>query len=110
MPFPFQESSPPAQSTSTHRVETVVFDYGRVLSGPEDPDAWAAMLSITGLDDKRLHEAYWKFRESYDRGALTGPAYWHAVAHHAGIALEQRHAAVLLAADVALWTTPNPPM
>ena len=27
-----------------------------------------------------LHAAYWAHRHDYDRGALTGPSYWHAVA------------------------------
>jgi putative hydrolase of the HAD superfamily len=68
------------------------------------------MRSTTGLDENRLHAAYWAFRHDYDRGALTGPAYWRAVAAHAGIALDEEQLTALLAADVDLWTTLNPPM
>jgi putative hydrolase of the HAD superfamily len=110
MPFPYQESPAPAAATAANRVETVLFDYGLVLSGPEDPAAWAMMLAVTGLDDERLHEAYWKFRRDYDRGALTGRAYWHAVAADAGISFDDRQIAGLLAADVDLWTNLNLPM
>ena len=42
--------------------------------------------------------------------ALTGPAYWHAVAADAGITLDAAQLAALLAADVDLWSDLNPPM
>jgi putative hydrolase of the HAD superfamily len=87
-----------------------LFDYGMVLSGPPDPTAWAVMRSITGLDEERLHSAYWAFRHDYDRGALTGLAYWRAVAAHAGITLDDAQIAALSVADVDLWTTLNAPM
>ena len=43
------------------------------------------LRAVSGLDEARLHEAYWKFRHDYDRGALTGTAYWDAVAADAGV-------------------------
>ena len=110
MPFPYAEISSFGAPAVPTRVDAVLFDYGRVLSGPPDPAAWARLRAITGLDEDRLHTAYWKYRHDYDRGALTGPAYWHAVAAHAGIALDQEQLAALLAADIDLWTTLNPPM
>lgn len=92
------------------RIDTVLFDYGMVLSGPPDPASWAKMRSIAGLGEDRLHAAYWKFRHDYDRGALTGRAYWQAVATDAGITLSDAQIAALFAADVDLWTTLNPPV
>jgi putative hydrolase of the HAD superfamily len=107
MSFPFQENLP---SATANRIDTVLFDYGMVLSGPPDPAAWTVVRSITGLDEDRLHAAYWAFRHDYDRGALTGPAYWRTVAAHTGITLNDEQIAALLAVDVDLWTVPNPPM
>lgn len=68
------------------------------------------MLAITGLDEGRLHAAYWKFRHDYDRGALTGPTYWQAVAAEASITLDAAQVTALLAADVDLWSSLNMPM
>jgi putative hydrolase of the HAD superfamily len=68
------------------------------------------MRSITGLDEDHLHASYWKFRHDYDRGALTGRAYWHAVATDAGTPFTDTQIAELLVTDVDLWTVPNPPM
>ena len=91
-------------------IDAVLFDYGQVLSTPPDPAAWARMRIITGLDESALHAAYWADRHEYDRGTLTGPAYWHAVAAHAGITLSPEQLAALLTADTDLWTSLNLPM
>jgi putative hydrolase of the HAD superfamily len=101
---------PHAENSNSARIDAVLFDYGQVLSGPPDPAAWEQMRSVTGLDEERLHAAYWAFRHDYDRAALTGRAYWHAVAEHAGIALDDAQLTSLLAADVDLWTDLNQPM
>jgi putative hydrolase of the HAD superfamily len=68
------------------------------------------MRAVTALDEPTLHAAYWAHRHDYDRGALTGPAYWHAVAAHAGIALDAGQIDALIHADTDLWTHLNPPM
>jgi putative hydrolase of the HAD superfamily len=110
MPFPYFEDSLPAQQDAVNRIDAVLFDYGQVLSNPPDPAAWARMRSIAGLGETRLHVAYWQFRHDYDRAALTGTAYWHAVADHAGITLDAAQLTALLATDVDLWTSLNLPM
>lgn len=106
MPFPYPEIPPPAAGS----VDTVLFDYGMVLSGPPDPTAWAVIRSITDLDEERLHSAYWALRHDYDRGTLTGVAYWQGVAGLTDITLSDAQITKLFAADVDMWTTPNQPM
>lgn len=91
-------------------IQAVLFDYGMVLSGPPDPAAWARMRSITGLDEPELHREYWAHRHAYDRGDLSGPAYWHKAAYGAGITLDERQLANLIAADTDLWGQINLPM
>lgn len=96
--------------SATPRIDAVLFDYGQVLTLPPDPAAWAAIASIAGLDQPRFQAAYWAFRHDYDRAALTGTAYWQAVARHAGVNCDDAQIAALKAADVALWTKLNLPM
>jgi putative hydrolase of the HAD superfamily len=96
--------------TTTHKIDTVLFDYGLVLSGPPDPAAWARMREITHLDEAPLHAAYWAHRHDYDRGALTGHAYWNSVATHAGTHFEAPQIQELIASDTDLWTHLNLPM
>jgi putative hydrolase of the HAD superfamily len=92
------------------RIDAVLFDYGQVLSGPPNAAAWAVLRAVSGLDEERLHAAYWKFRHDYDRGALTGRTYWDAVAADAGVRFDDAQVAALMAADIDVWTALNPPM
>jgi putative hydrolase of the HAD superfamily len=91
-------------------LKAILFDYGMVLSGPPRPAAWATMQRLTGLDEVRLHAAYWAPRLDYDRGIHTGSTYWRAVGEYASLALDDDAVQALLAADNALWTQPNQPM
>ena len=88
----------------------MLFDYGLVLSGPPDPAAWAEMQRLLGATDPAFHDAYWRYRHDYDRGALSGAAYWHRVAADLRRQPTPEELTGLLAADVALWTQPNQPM
>ena len=91
-------------------IEAVLFDYGLVLTGPPCAAAWARMQAVTRVPDPRFEAAYWAPRHDYDRGALTGEAYWLAVGAHAGLALEPAQVDALIDADNELWTQPNQPM
>ena len=91
-------------------IQAVLFDYGLVLTGPPGAAAWARMQTITGVGERAFEAAYWAPRLDYDRGALTGEAYWKAVGAHAGLALGDEQVHALIEADNELWTQPNQPM
>jgi len=91
-------------------VKAVLFDYGMVLSGPPDPAAWQRIRTITNLDEEPLHREYWAHRHDYDRGTLSGVAFWHKAAAGAGIALTPQQVAQLIDADTDLWSQLNQPM
>ena len=91
-------------------VQAILFDYGMVLSAPPDPAAWQRMHQITGFDEETLQRGYWKFRHAYDRGELTGIAYWNEVAASGGKTFTSEQANQLIDADTDLWTQLNPPM
>lgn len=92
------------------KLSAVLFDYGLVLTAPPDPAAWAEMKRVLAADETVFHAAYWKFRHEYDRGALTGEAYWRSVAAACGRALSEAELRELDAADTVLWTQPNAEM
>jgi putative hydrolase of the HAD superfamily len=91
-------------------VQAVLFDYGMVLSAPPDPAAWSRIRTLTGLSEEILQREYWAHRRAYDRGDLSGEAYWHKATAGAGIVLAPDQLAKLLAADVDYWSTLNLPM
>jgi putative hydrolase of the HAD superfamily len=81
-----------------------------VLSAAPDPAAWARIRTLTGLDEDILHREYWAHRHAYDRGDLTGEAYWNKAAAGAGIVLSPAQLTDIIAADTDLWSQINTPM
>jgi putative hydrolase of the HAD superfamily len=88
-------------------LRAVVFDYGMVLSGPQDPEAYAALLRISGLTSDRLDRFYWADRHAYDEGKVTGLGFWQKIVQDAGIDLSQNAIEELNLWDARMWTTEN---
>jgi putative hydrolase of the HAD superfamily len=96
-------------------IRAVLFDYGLVLSGPPDPAAQQRLQELLHAGSTDFHDAYWKYRDDYDRGILTGAAYWSRVARELhqplrSTVLDDAMLTALIDADTAVWTQPNQPM
>ncbi len=85
-------------------LRAVVFDYGRVLTGPPDPGAYAQLLRITGLSAERFDRFYWNDRHAYDLGELTGLEFWRKIVRDAGLGLSESAIAELNEWDARMWT------
>lgn len=91
-------------------LRAVVFDYGMVLTGPQDAEAYAALLRITGLGRERFEALYWVDRHAYDEGRLSGLQFWQKLLRDAGLDLPDGTAEELNHWDARMWTTTNPEM
>lgn len=91
-------------------LRAVVFDYGMVLTGPQDPEAYAALLQITGLTKERFDSLYWNDRHAYDEGKLSGIAFWRKFTRDAGMELAPSAIEELNHWDALMWTTLNTSM
>jgi putative hydrolase of the HAD superfamily len=81
-----------------------------VLTGPQGPEAHAALLRITGLLRERFESLYWADRPAYDEGKLTGIGFWQKFLREAGLPADQEMAEELNRWDARMWTTENPAM
>jgi len=91
-------------------LRAVVFDYGMVLTEPQQPEAHATLLRLTGLSQDRFEPLYWADRHAYDEGKLTGLAFWQKLLRDAGIPEEAGLVEELNLWDARMWTTQNPAM
>ena len=91
-------------------LRAVVFDYGMVLTGPQDPEAHAALQRITGLTLERFESHYWANRHAYDEGKLTGLAFWRKFIEEAALDMPAGAAEELNLWDARYWTTESPAM
>jgi len=81
-----------------------------VLSGPQDPEAYAALLRISGLPSDRLESFYWADRHAYDEGKVTGLGFWQKIVKDAGLDLSPSAIEELNLWDARMWTTENAAM
>jgi len=91
-------------------VKAVLFDYGLVLSGPPDPNAWERLKVLLDSYESVFHRAYWAHRDAYDRGSLTAAMYWQQVADDLDLLLDTATIQQLIEIDTDVWTQPNQPM
>src|SRR5882757_3902582 len=97
-------------SSSTPEIKAILFDFGLVLSGPQNRKAWQAMLDRSGLTHEALHKHYWIYRDDYDRGTLSGREYWQKIGQDTNLSLKPYDIDALIAHDVDLWGDLNDPM
>ena len=91
-------------------LRAVIFDYGMVLTGPQDPGCHQALLRIIGLPPACFESLYWADRHAYDEGKLTGITFWQKLVHEAGLNLAPGTVEQLSNLDARMWSTENPAM
>ena len=91
-------------------LRAVIFDYGMVLTGPQDPESYAALLRITGLSPGQFEPLYWASRHDLDLGNLTGLEFWQKFLRDAGLSIAPGADEELNQWDARMWTTENPAM
>ncbi|MGA5407457.1 HAD family hydrolase [Streptomyces lavendulocolor] len=82
---------------------TVLFDLFGVIALPQSPEERAALVSTAGTPAPPFWDAYWRLRPPYDRGELTGPAYWREVGAALGTRFDPAQVGALIDADLASW-------
>ena len=92
------------------RINTVIFDFGYVLSLPPQPSDYQRLAGLAGIDGMAFEEIYWGTRTDYDRGAIDGPTYWRRLAKAAGKELTPAQIDSLIVNDIAIWMRANPVM
>lgn len=89
------------------KISAVLFDYGMVLSRIPEATDWRALERVLGAEEKAFQAAYWKYRDAYDRGALSAQAYWESVARDLDKVIDAAVLRALIDADTVVWTQPN---
>ncbi len=89
-------------------IKAVVFDFGNVLSAPQDPETMGLLATIAGVDEATMADVVWKTRSSYDQGAVTGAEYYKGALASVGVTLDEGSLAALVRTDLESWANLNP--
>jgi putative hydrolase of the HAD superfamily len=57
-------------------IKAVIFDYGQVISLPQDPAAIDRMAEIAGVERGKFESVLWALRDEYDRGTVSAREYY----------------------------------
>jgi putative hydrolase of the HAD superfamily len=92
------------------RIQCVIFDFGGVLSLPQDPTRAAVMAELAGLDIGRFRALYAVDRQELDRGSVDPDRYWTRIIEAGGVASSPTLIERLGREDCEAWTRINPPV
>jgi putative hydrolase of the HAD superfamily len=89
------------------RIKAVVFDYGQVISLPQDAKAMDRIAEKAGVERKRFEPTLWALRGEYDRGVLSSRDYYKKVLSVLGVVLDDKSIDELVEMDLASWKNIN---
>ena len=89
------------------RPQVVLFDYGNVLSLPQDRQGVESMAAILDSPVACFEEAYWKDRLAFDQALITPEAYWTGIANALSRRLPDDVLRRLTGIDNTSWSRPN---
>lgn len=84
-------------------VRAIVFDYGNVLSQPQQPSDFDALAKILNIKREQAESLYWKHRVPYDKGEWDANLYWNTIAKDAASQFSANQIEDATALDVASW-------
>jgi putative hydrolase of the HAD superfamily len=90
--------------TEKMSIKAVAFDYGGVISLPQDENAMRDMASIAGIGAARMEKIYWDSRHLYDRALVSGSEYFKNILAAEGIFPGNRAIEALIRRDVESWS------
>lgn len=91
-------------------IQAVIFDFGLVLSAPQDPAIYAEICRLAGLSREQFESLYWVDRHAYDEGKITGLEFWQKLLRDAKKSSQNGLAEQLSLLDGEMWCTANAAM
>jgi putative hydrolase of the HAD superfamily len=89
------------------RIRAVIFDYGEVLCHRPSDAEFERLSNLFGGDAKSFQALWDKNRGAFDRGDITGEAYWSALAVEAGVRIDAAQLDQVCRWDVEMFGRAN---
>ena len=89
-------------------IKAVVFDYGQVISFPQDPRVLDILAERAGVRREEFEPVLWARRTEYDRGNIDAREYYTQVLSCLGIKKSIKDIDEMIEIDVESWKKVNP--
>jgi putative hydrolase of the HAD superfamily len=88
-------------------IKAVAFDYGGVISLPQDAATMADLAAIVGIDSELMRRVYWDNRSIFDQGLVSGHEYYKNILAGIGVFPDDETIGRLLERDHESWSHIN---
>ena len=88
-------------------IKAVVFDYGQVISLPQDPAAVDRMAEIAGVERGRFESVLWALRDEYDRGTIDARGYYGKIFAELSVDIDMDRIDKIIETDFNSWKNIN---
>jgi putative hydrolase of the HAD superfamily len=89
-------------------IKALIFDYGGVLSLPQDKSCIKKMQEVCNIPPDIFIFEYNKYRPEYNRGTISGFEYWTSILKSSNSETTSEIIRALIEEDVKSWTQINP--
>ena len=88
-------------------VKAVVFDYGGVISLPQDQKAMDEIAKLAGVEKEKIVQAIWALRGDYDRGTISAKEYFKNVLASLSVYKDDKTVGDIIELDINSWKSVN---
>ena len=89
-------------------IKAVIFDYGQVISLPQDPKVITRLAEMIGAPRDKFEALLWPLRVEYDRGVITAKQYYNNILSKLNIRLDEKCIDEIIRMDLESWKNINP--
>ena len=86
----------------------MVFDYGQVISFPQDPKVIDELAKQVGVEREKFEPLLWSLRGEYDRGIISAREYYRNILSRLSVAMDDKNVDELIKIDHVSWRNINP--
>lgn len=90
-----------------HTLQGIVFDYGGVISAPQDPTFFSVTRRLLGLDREAILAGWARYRSELDRGTRSPEELYRLIARNHGLSPTPETLAEIARADYDSWAHGN---
>ena len=88
-------------------IKAVVFDYGNVISLPQDPKVMDELARRVGVEREKFVSALWSLRGDYDRGIISAKEYFKTVLNSLAVIMDEKSIEEIIEIDTNSWKNIN---
>ena len=89
-------------------IKAIVFDYGQVISLPQDPRVIDRLAEKAGVEREKFEPFLWEFRDEYDRGKISAAGYYEKILSRLDVKTDEKTIEEIAAMDSASWKNIDP--